>query len=402
MNLLFFTQLFHPYIYGGGEYLLLLITKELVKRGHNVHVVVQKLQGSEPFEEFNGIKIHRVGTEIESHGMLSPSIRHNLAYLLASLRKGREIILQGKKNGNPIDIIHSNTYVPVISGHICSKLYGIPHVVTFHDVYQASDKKFWKDYTIKQNPDAAFYTSTISKILEDMIMKFNVKAFHTVSETSKMDLISCGVKKEKIHVIPNAIDSNHYNDSQLEMSVGENNHEPSIVFVGRLISYKNLETVIRAFQKVIQEVPNARLIIIGDGQYRSTLVKEASPLGKNVVFTGRISDPEKIKMIKSSSFMVFPSLVEGFGISIIEGFACKKAVLVSDLKPMSDIVTDGQTGYVIPSIDINKWADAITKLLIDKNKQKEMGENAYQEFLSNYEITKNVSRIESLYKDIRK
>src|SRR3989442_2204543 len=215
MNLLFFTQLFHPYIFGGGEYLLLLITKELVKKGHNVHVVVQKLRGSESFEEFNGIKIYRVGSEIESHGMLSPSIRHNLAYLLASLRKGRDIILQGKKNGNAIDIIHSNTYVPVISAQICSKMYGIPHVVTFHDVYQASDKKFWKDWTIKQNPDAAFYTSTISKIIEDIIMKFDVAAFHTVSETSKMDLISFGVNEEKIHVIPNAIDSSQYNTSQV-------------------------------------------------------------------------------------------------------------------------------------------------------------------------------------------
>lgn len=402
LKLILFTQLFYPYIFGGGEYIFLLITKELVKNGHEVHVIAQKLGGTQAFDEFEGIKIHRVGPEVRSHGMLSPSIRDNFGYLLASIKKGQQIISQSKKEKKPVDIIHSNTYIPVLSGQLCSKWYKIPHVVTFHDVYQASNKKFWKDWAIKQDPDASFYTPIISKFLEKIIMKFNVSAFHTVSETSKEDLINFGVKKKIIHVIPNGLDSSKYQSSNSNLFDSKESSNPSIVFVGRLVFYKNVEIVIRALKKVIGEFPNIKLIVMGDGQHRQALEKIAAPLKDNVIFTGRISDLEKIKIIKSSSFMVFPSLVEGFGISIIEGFACKKPVLVSNIKPMSDIVKDGFTGYVLPSTDEEKWAEKIIELLHDTNKQKEMGNNAYNEFMSKYQINQIVSRIENLYNNIRK
>lgn len=400
MNFLFFTQLFYPFIYGGGEYIFLLITKELVKRGHNVSVISQRLPGTDDFDEVDGIKIYRVGPPIVSHGMLTPSIKNNLGYLISSLKKGRNIIANGKNKAEGIDIIHSNTYVPVFSGHFCSKFYKIPHIVTFHDVYQASNEKFWIDLAIKNNPNAAFYTPWVSKIIERIIMKLNVSAFHTVSDTSKKDLLSFGIENKKIHVIPNGLDASQYVDISVDDSKYLSSKKDSIVFVGRLISYKNIETVIKAFKKIVNLVPDAQFIIIGDGQYKNTLANEAKSLGDKVIFTGRISDPEKIKIIKSSSFMVFPSLVEGFGISIIEGFACKKPVLVSNIKPMSDIVSDDKTGYVIPSLEVDEWAKKILSLLKDKQKQKEMGENAHKTFLEHYEINEIVSSFEGLYKMI--
>jgi glycosyltransferase involved in cell wall biosynthesis len=64
MNILFFTQLFYPYLFGGGEYLFFLIAKELVKRGYSVHVITQRLSGTEEFEQVEGINIDRVGSEI--------------------------------------------------------------------------------------------------------------------------------------------------------------------------------------------------------------------------------------------------------------------------------------------------------------------------------------------------
>jgi hypothetical protein len=64
MNILFFTQLFYSYLFGGGEYLFFLIAKELVKRGYSVHVITQRLSGTEEFEQVEGINIDRVGSEI--------------------------------------------------------------------------------------------------------------------------------------------------------------------------------------------------------------------------------------------------------------------------------------------------------------------------------------------------
>lgn len=85
---------------------------------------------------------------------------------------------------------------------------------------------------------------------------------------------------------------------------------------------------------------------------------------------------------------------------IIEGFGCKKPVLVSNIRPLSDIVKDGYTGFVIPPFDILAWTNKIISLLNDKRKQAEMGNNAYNEFRSKYKIESVVSQIEMIYKNM--
>src|SRR5688500_3383319 len=165
MNILFFIQLFYPYLFGGGEYLFFLIAKELVKRGHTVHVVTQRLSGTEEFEQVEGINIHRVGSKISYSSTLPPTIRTHLPYLISAVKKGRSIIKENRNGVKRIDIIHSNPFIPVLSGYLCSKLYGLPHIITIHDVYQASDKKFWKNWPASPQSNVPFYASLLSRIV---------------------------------------------------------------------------------------------------------------------------------------------------------------------------------------------------------------------------------------------
>ena len=387
MNILFFTQLFYPSLYGGGEYLFFLIAKELAKRGHSVHVIAQRLSGTGEFEQVEGINIHRVGSEINYAGTLPPTVGTNVRYLTSAVKKGRSIIIKENRNGiRGIDIIHSNTYVPALAGYLCSKLYSLPHVITFHDVYQASDKKFWKNWTASQHTNVPFYASSLSRIAEKIVLKLNPAVFHTVSEMSKEDLVNFGVKADKIMVIPNGLESSSYKRYSAGGGTDITSIEHNAVFVGRLVFYKNIQTVIRAFRKVIEVVPNAKLIIIGDGPFKEELVKEAASIKENVIFTQRIPHDCKVKIIAESSFMVFPSLIEGFGIAIIEAFACKKPVLVSDIRPMSDIVKDNHSGFLISPFNEEEWANKMIYLFSNVEQQERMGENAYQEFRSKYEI----------------
>lgn len=398
MNILYFTQLFHPYVFGGGEYIFFLFAREFAKRGHNIHVITQRLADTVPYEEFEGIHIHRVGSKYSYGGTLPPTIRHNLDYLLNACRKGRQVILECKRKGNAIDIIHSNTYVPVLAGQICSRLYHVPHVVTFHDVYQASDKTFWKQWRTKQESNLPFYAPLMSKLVEDLILKLNVSAFHTVSETTKEDLMSFGVNAEKIVVIPNGIEQTPHRTESDHKEI----QQPTAVFVGRLVHYKNVDTVIKAFRDVIKSVPNAKLIIIGDGPYRNNLLQEAKDIKDSIEFVGRVSEAEKVKLIANSYVMVFPSLIEGFGIAIIEGFALKKPVLVSDVRPPSDIVKNNYSGFVIPPFDTSAWAERIIESFTDNDKRQKMSENAYSEFSTKYEISHVIDSMTLLYRNTRK
>jgi glycosyltransferase involved in cell wall biosynthesis len=158
--------------------------------------------------------------------------------------------------------------------------------------------------------------------------------------------------------------------------------------------------VIRAFKKVIAVIPNAKLIIIGDGLFKEELLKEASPIKENVIFTQRISHEDKLKRIEESSFMVFPSLIEGFGIAIIEAFACKKPVLASDIRPMSDIVKDDYSGFLISPFDEEEWANKMIYLFSNTKQQKRMGENAYHEFQRKYEINAIIKEYQKLYERV--
>jgi glycosyltransferase involved in cell wall biosynthesis len=396
MNILFFTQLFYPSLFGGGEYLLFLIAKELAKRGYGVHVIAQRLAGTEAFEQVQGINIHRVGSEISYLGTLPPTLEANLRYISSSLKKGISIIKENRDGIKAIDIIHSNPYVPALSGYLCSKLYGLPHVISFYDVYQASDKKFWKNWMATLQTNVPFYASSLSRIVERIVLKVDPAIFHTISEISKEDLVNFGVKADKITVIPAGIESSSY---QYNKGGGTEfiSIEHNAVFVGRLVFYKNIQTVIRAFRKVIAVVPNAKLIIIGDGPFKAELYKEAAPIKENVIFTQRISHDDKVKRIAESSFMVFPSLIEGFGIAIIEAFACKKPVLVSDIRPMSDIVKDNHSGFLISPFDEEEWASKMIYLFRNVKQQRRMGENAYQEFQSKYEIDAIIASYQKLY-----
>ncbi len=389
MNLLYFTQFYYPAIYGGGEYIFYLITRELARRGHNVHVVCQKLINTPFYEEFSGVHIHRVGSDYEFAGTLPPTIGYNINYLLQAFRKGRRLILQKRKQEAKFDLIHSNTFVPAFCGDLCSRLYHIPHIVTFHDVYQTHDTSFWNQWMSKQRT-APIYAAFAGKIVEKLVLKLKVRTFHTVSEMTKNDLLASGVDEARICVVPNGISKAEYEAP----GIAEQNQA---IFVGRLIFYKNVETVIRAFRKVVKEIPDAKLVIVGEGPSKANLVEEAKDVKDNILFTGIISHLEKVKLIKASKFMVFPSLIEGFGIAIIEAFACSKPVIVANVRPPSDIVNSGETGYVVEAFDTNEWSEKMRELFKNEELRRTLGTKAYKVFQEKYELQKIVDQIESIY-----
>jgi glycosyltransferase involved in cell wall biosynthesis len=385
MRILYFTQLFYPYLFGGGEVVLYQWAKELTKRGHQVFVITQRLENTKTNETLDGIEIYRVGSEIKSGSELALSFSSNLSFLVSSFFKGMEIARKKK-----IDIIHSNTYVPVISARWCASLLRRPHIATVHDVYSLR-KDFWKDWT--DQPQTSKANGLIGPMIEKMVAKTHVSLFHTVSETSKSDLQELGVTKNII-VIPNGIEPEKYQTKSTTKN--------QAIFVGRLVFYKNLDVVIGAFKKVVQKDPTSRLVIVGEGPYKEKLIERSENLGlqNNVSFVGHVSDAEKIKLIAESRVLVNPSLVEGFGIVILESFACGRPVIVSDVKPLSDLVTETKDGFIIPPTDTTKWSQSISELLSNEAKAISMGLAGREKVLASYTVSRNVENLESLYKSV--
>lgn len=146
----------------------------------------------------------------------------------------------------------------------------------------------------------------------------------------------------KCAVIPNAYDSGLFR--QPSQSV----RQRDFVFCGRLVSDKGADLCVRAFAKVIREIPDASLTIIGDGPEREALLALAQELGASahIRFAGTLGGQQLVSALQKHACMIVPSLVEeGFGISALEGIACCDTVMAFKRGGLPEAV--GACGLVI-------------------------------------------------------
>jgi glycosyltransferase involved in cell wall biosynthesis len=381
LKILYFSQLYYPFLFGGGEQVFFNYGKQLAGKGHKVFVISSLFKKLARKEVLGNITISRVGPPLTYQGGLPVGFFENLCYIPLSILNGVQIICQKQ-----IDVIHSNAYVPAFAGQICAFFFHKPHIITIHDVcFPARKDRF----IINRSP----VESKIGKLVERLVLHLPATIFQTVSETSKNDIEEI-VSKNCI-VIPNGIDARQFDTSLSE----RNGKKYQLIYIGRLVEYKNVATLIRAMRKVVQIFPDSALVVVGDGPSRQGLEMLATQLNvkSNVIFKGRVPEEEKIILLKESSFLVLPSLFEGFGIVIIEGFACKKPVLVSNIMPMSEIVENGQEGFLVKPLDYADWSDKILFLFEHPELIKEMGINGRRKFEEKFDLKTTANELESYY-----
>jgi glycosyltransferase involved in cell wall biosynthesis len=95
--------------------------------------------------------------------------------------------------------------------------------------------------------------------------------------------------------------------------------------------------------------------------------------------------------------LVFPSLIEVFGLVLLEAFEAKKPVLISDVSPSNEIVENAIEGFILPPVDAKNWADKIFFLLQNKDVREVMGRKGRQKVETKYDIRQIAERFETLY-----
>jgi len=385
MNVLLLTQFF-SITKGGRGYLFSLIAQLLADQGNNVWVITNRVKGEEYTSQKN-VKIIFVPPLLEYKGALPPSFKDNITYSLCALKTALSLIKKEK-----IDIIHSNNFAGALAGSMISMLTSKPHITTIHDVYSLY-KDFWKQWGRQAN--VSKLNVLLAPFFEKMIIRLKCAAIHTVSEASKDDLIQFGAKKP-IYVIHNAIDI--HEAQELKMIPFQ------FIHIGRLVFYKNLEVVIKSMEILKKSYPKITLIVVGGGPYKKFLEKLVADLEleNNVKFLGNVSDSEKKQLLSTSQALVFPSLCEGFGIVILEAFACKKPVLVSDVRPLSDIVDDKITGLVISPHDEIEWAKALEDIIKEPENARKMGCAGREVLEKKYRVQMMQDNILKMYNDFIK
>ena len=123
-------------------------------------------------------------------------------------------------------------------------------------------------------------------------------------------------------------------------------------------------------------------------------------LQNNVILKGYVDQFEKFRLIAESNALMFPSMCEGFGLVILEAFQQKRPVLVSNIPPLSEIVEDGKTGYVLNPQDEKEWAKKIIHLIFHQKDSMVMGQNAFLVLKENYSHELFYNEIIKMYKSV--
>lgn len=168
--------------------------------------------------------------------------------------------------------------------------------------------------------------------------------------------------------------------------------------VGRLNAVKDYGTLIRAFSKVQKEIPDAKLVIIGDGPERNELqtLIDTLKIGESVTLLGERNDIEKI--LKQIDVFALTSLTEGFSVALVEAAWAGLATIATDVGGNREIVLNNTTGFLAEPKNIDDIESKIKTLLKNKNLRETFGERARLRAQSNWTVEKMRESYELIYK----
>lgn len=268
------------------------------------------------------------------------------------------------------DIVHTQYHPGVFAGNAYHFLEGKPHVFTFHGFAPA---RIWRDAAQKL------------KMIDHQLGTF----FALRSRVDRIIAVSRFLKREllrfyrfnpaKINVIYNGIDTDRFNpkvDGGMPREEYGFEHNPVVLFLGRLAPYKGPQFLVMAAPHVLEEVPETRFIVAGSGRYdvpRLRLLTKKLDVERAFIFTGYIADDKVPNMYASCDVFCYPSLWEGFGLTPAEAQACGKPVVAFNHCALPEVVKNHETGILVPPGDHVGLARALIELLSNEKRRDEMG-----------------------------
>jgi starch synthase len=179
---------------------------------------------------------------------------------------------------------------------------------------------------------------------------------------------------ENIHIIPRGVNSIYRRF--VKSNVRE--EDGLILFFGRIYEYKGLRYLIEAEPLITEKVPTAKIVIAGIGEDIKEYLKMMVHREKFIIYNQVIPSGMVAELFQRASLVVMPYIEASQSGIVPLAYAFKKPVVVTDVGSIPEVVDNGKTGYIVPPKDPKKLAEAIIDLLEDKEKRREMGENAYR------------------------
>jgi glycosyltransferase involved in cell wall biosynthesis len=227
-----------------------------------------------------------------------------------------------------------------------------------------------------------------------------VDCFIAASEAIRRILLGDGVPADRTITIHEGIDVDHVLGAPA-VNVHEAfwlpRHAPVIGSVAALVPHKGQRHLVEAAQLVVREVPDARFVILGEGELREQLERQVRDhhLEKHVFLPGFRTDV--LGCIKGFDVFAMSSVTEGLGTSLLDAMACSKPIVATSVGGIPEVVVDGENGLLVAPRNHAAMADAIVRLLTDEGLRSRMGEAGLARVRERFTVERMVSETAAVY-----
>jgi glycosyltransferase involved in cell wall biosynthesis len=386
MKILVLSWEFPPKIVGGICRHVAELYPEIVKLGHEVHLITVEFGRAPLYEMVDGIHVHRVPVG-HSHNFFEWVARMNDSMG----RHGGKLILEE----GSFDLIHAHDWLVGDAGMALKHHFKIPLIATIHATEYGRYNGIYNDehrYIHGKERDLAYNAWRVIVCTEYMRREV---ARVLGTPWDKIDVIYNGIRPEKK---PRWEDFDALNFRR--RFAGD--REKIVYYVGRMTREKGVEVLLSAAPKVLWAMGgNVKFVIIGGGN-TDHLKRIAWDIGiwHKCYFTGFMYEEDLNKFQAVADCAVFPSLYEPFGIVALESFAARVPVVVSDTGGLPEVVTHTKTGIVTWANNYNSLAWGILEVLKNPGYAQWLVDNAYEDLDRRFSWAKIAKQTEAVYEQV--
>ena len=384
----------------GGSYVggvvnsVIRLSRGLSERKHEIYLVTSPARFStKKLKIDDWFSAHSLN--ISSH---YPSLKYGFEFSIKALKKIRQLYKDDK-----IELIngHSGYAAIGIIPSLSRKIIGIPSI---HTLYCP----LYSEYEI--NPIFRIFQNSylVKRILS------SVDRIVAVSENVKISLQRIGIPDHKIVKIPLPVDTFTFSPTvsgkQLRRDLEINSDEVLILFVGNLTKTKGLDILIKSMKKIVETVQNVKLLIVLHQTETALTIEtqniqsliESLRLTSNILFMG-INDrmPE---IVGACDLLVVPfrstTGISDYPLIILEAMSSGKPVISTNVGGIPEIISENQTGVLIPPSDQEKLSQTIINLIINQDFSKKIGRDASKFVQSNFSYRIITQMTEKVYKEL--
>lgn len=382
----------YPPRIGGPGTVVQRISRELVKRGHDVAIVTQMVDGAPSYEVNNGVMIYRTRNMSDVNEFTFSNIVFGVLLFSKKIFDLREY-----------DVFHAHDIsVAGFSGCLARHVIHKPFVLKYGGdlVYEYLSIKNPKGWDSSKGIDATLEYAGLAGRFIRRVQGWYFKTYDIIAP----DAYCCvehlakgwGVENKKIRVLVNGVDTMKFapRDKAFDKK------RVKLVTTGRLIESKGIDVLLNALPSILKRC-NAELTIVGDGPERGkleALVTKLS-LGNHVVFTGKVMPDEMSRYLDRSDIFVFPSYKETTPNSLLEAMSAGLPCIVCDVDGVREVVSN-DCALKVDAGDVSGIALAVMKLADNSMLRGRLSKNARHRIVESYSWDRAIENYVRLYESL--